>query len=111
MEALGLKVVVWQASSRGDQIQIEQSPASPFDVTGVVDAREDAAAALSGAGRAAAFASLDADLMRQVVPIAPFANGNQRDAFSSRIGCQTFNAVVGIDIVDLCVKEPTANGG
>ncbi len=143
LEALGLKVVVWQASSRGEQIQLEQNPASAFDVTpeawlldypdpvdvinvlthtgslqnasffsdAVFDAREDAAAALSGAARAAAFASLDEDLMREAVPIAPFANGNQRDAFSSRIGCQTFNPVVGMDIVDLCVKEPAANGG
>jgi peptide/nickel transport system substrate-binding protein len=143
LEALGLKVVVWQAASRGDQIRIEQSSASPFDVTSdewlldypdpvdvvnllthsgspgnasvfsdpVFDAREDAAAVLSGAPRATAFASLDEDLMRQAVPIAPFANGNQRDAFSARIGCQTFNPAVGMDIVDLCLKEPAANGG
>jgi hypothetical protein len=75
------------------------------------DAREDAARALSGADRAAAFASLDDDLMRQAAPIAPFANLNQRDAFSSRIGCQTFNTVFDMDIVDLCLKDPTANGG
>jgi hypothetical protein len=49
--------------------------------------------------------------MRQAAPIAPFANLNQRDAFSSRIGCQTFNPVFDMDIVDLCLKDPTANGG
>lgn len=135
LEALGLKVVVWQAASRSQQIQIEQDPASAFDVSAeewlldypdpvdvinmlthtgspqnasifsdpAFDAREDAAAVLGGAGRAAAFASLDEDLMRQAIPIAPFAVGNQRDAFSSRIGCQTFNAV-GMDIVDLCLR-------
>jgi hypothetical protein len=84
-------------------------PALAF-VSTTFDAREDAAGALSGADRAA-FASLDDDLMRQAAPIAPFANLNQRDAFSSRIGCQTFNPVFDMDIVDLCLKDPTANGG
>lgn len=49
--------------------------------------------------------------MRRDVPIAPFGNLNARDAFSSRIGCQTFNPVFQMDLLDLCLKEPAASGG
>lgn len=68
------------------------------------DARMDAAAALSGQARYDAYAQLEEDLLRQDAPIAPYGSGNSRDAFSARIGCQTYSPPFGMDIVALCLK-------
>jgi oligopeptide transport system substrate-binding protein len=135
LQQLGLNPTVWRVS-RGDQIAIEQNPASPFDVsaegwtadypdprdfidellhTGSVqnfsgfsdpafDARMDATSTLAGQARYDAYAQIDEDVMRSDSPIAPYANANNRDAFSSRIGCQTFSPPFGMDLVALCLK-------
>jgi oligopeptide transport system substrate-binding protein len=68
------------------------------------DARMDAAATLVGQARFDAYAQIDEDIMRQDAPIAPYGSGNNRDAFSARIGCQTFSPPFGMDIVALCLK-------
>jgi ABC-type oligopeptide transport system substrate-binding subunit len=68
------------------------------------DAREDAASALFGPDRYAAYAQLDEDLMRQDVPLAPYGNINDRNAFSARIGCQSYSPPFGMDMVALCLK-------
>ena len=68
------------------------------------DARMDATSVLSGQARYDAYARIDEDVMRQDAPIAPYGNANNRDAFSSRIGCQTFSPPFGMDVVALCLK-------
>jgi ABC-type oligopeptide transport system substrate-binding subunit len=57
----------------------------------------------AGAARAAAFAKLDAGLTK-AAPIVTFAYPGQRDFFSSRIGCQTFQPAYGMDLGALCVR-------
>jgi peptide/nickel transport system substrate-binding protein len=68
------------------------------------DQKLDAAAALSGGARYAAYANLDEDLTRNAAPVAPFGNINSRDFFSARIGCQTFSPPFGMNIAALCLR-------
>jgi ABC-type oligopeptide transport system substrate-binding subunit len=91
-----------------DDINLLTHTGSPGNLGGfsnaAFDAREDAAAGLFGADRLAAYAQLDADLMRDAVPLAPYGDINNRDAFSARIGCQAFTPPFGMDIAALCLK-------
>jgi peptide/nickel transport system substrate-binding protein len=68
--------------------------------------RMDAAAGLSGSRRYAAYAKLDADLMRQAAPIIPYANGYRVDFISKRTGCIVFapGAASGLDYAAACLK-------
>jgi oligopeptide transport system substrate-binding protein len=70
----------------------------------VFDQRMGAAAELSGDARYAVYAQLDADLMRDAAPAAPFAVANARSLFSARIGCQTYSPPFGMDLVALCLR-------
>lgn len=65
----------------------------------------EAAAKLSGPSRYDAYARLDADLVRNAAPMVAFANGTSQDFFSSRIGCQTYQPVFGMDITALCLRH------
>jgi hypothetical protein len=58
---------------------------------------------LVGTARTDAYASLDEDLTR-TAPWAAWGNDNNRDFFSARIGCQTFQPPVGIDLAALCLR-------
>jgi peptide/nickel transport system substrate-binding protein len=68
-----------------------------------INRRLDEAAALTGADRYRAYARLDADLTRHLVPWAPFATDSDQDFFSARIGCQLDQPIYGIDLGALCV--------
>jgi peptide/nickel transport system substrate-binding protein len=64
-----------------------------------------AAARLSGPKRYRAFARLELKLERDFVPAAAFATDASRDFFSARIGCQTYQPVMGIDLAALCLRN------
>lgn len=62
-----------------------------------------AAETMTGAARFDRYGQLDVEAM-QKAPLAVFENPGFRDFFSSRIGCQTFTAVYGMDLALLCLK-------
>jgi peptide/nickel transport system substrate-binding protein len=68
--------------------------------------RMDAAARLSGSRRYAAYAKLDADLMRQAAPMIPYANEYRLDFVSKRTGCIVLapGAASGLDYAAACLK-------
>jgi ABC-type oligopeptide transport system substrate-binding subunit len=70
------------------------------------DRRMGAAARLSGSRRYAAYARLDADLMRHAAPIIPFANEYRLDFVSKRTGCIVLapGAASGLDYAAACLK-------
>jgi peptide/nickel transport system substrate-binding protein len=63
-----------------------------------------AAARLSGPERYLTYGALDLDLARNVAPLAAFGNVSNRDFFSARIGCQTYNSIYGMDLAALCTR-------
>lgn len=65
----------------------------------------EAAARLTGPKRYRAFARLELELERDFVPAAAFATDASRDFFSARIGCQTYQPVMGIDLAALCLRN------
>lgn len=68
--------------------------------------RMEAAAALSGASRYAAYAKLDTDLMRNAVPLVPYANEYRLEFFSARVGCVVIAPAVGaLDYAAACLKR------
>jgi peptide/nickel transport system substrate-binding protein len=70
--------------------------------------RMDAAAALSGSSRYAAYAKLDADLMREAVPLVPYANEYRLEFVSARVGCTVIAPAVGaLDYAAACLKKQT----
>ena len=95
-----------------------QDPADTFDPSidgaGVLaansfqDAAVDREAAaddrLTGQARIRAFARLDIELARHVVPAAAFAVGLTADFLSARMGCVTYQPVYGMDLAALCVR-------
>jgi peptide/nickel transport system substrate-binding protein len=68
--------------------------------------RMDAAAKLSGSRRYAAYARLDADLMREAAPIIPYANEFRLEFVSKRTGCVVLapGAASGLDFAAACLK-------
>jgi peptide/nickel transport system substrate-binding protein len=66
-----------------------------------------AAAQYYGPQRYLTYGALDLDIARNAAPLAAFGNGSSYDFFSSRIGCQTFNGIYGIDLAALCTRSPT----
>jgi peptide/nickel transport system substrate-binding protein len=69
--------------------------------------RLEAAARLSGSRRYAAYAKLDADLMRQAAPIIPYANEYKLEFVSKRTGCIVLapGAASGLDFAAACLKK------
>ena len=65
----------------------------------------EAAAKLSGPKRYRAYARLELELERKLIPAAPFATDASRDFFSARIGCQTYQPFWGIDLAALCLRR------
>ena len=62
-----------------------------------------AAARLSGDARLQAYGDLDVELARDAAPLAAWVNDNDRDFFSSRIGCQVYQPIYAMDLAALCV--------
>jgi peptide/nickel transport system substrate-binding protein len=69
--------------------------------------RMEAAARLSGSRRYAAYAELDADLMREAAPIIPYANEYKLEFVSKRTGCIVLapGAASGLDFAAVCLKS------
>jgi ABC-type transport system substrate-binding protein len=63
------------------------------------------AAKLSGPKRYRAYARLELELERDLVPAAAFATDASRDFFSARIGCQLYQPFWGIDLAALCLRH------
>jgi YVTN family beta-propeller protein len=70
-----------------------------------INRRLDAATRLSGPARYLAFAKLDEHLARDVAPLVAVANATRQDFFSSRMGCQIYQPIYGIDLAALCVRS------
>jgi peptide/nickel transport system substrate-binding protein len=73
----------------------------------IFNRRMEAAARLSGSRRYAAYARLDADLMRQAAPIIPYANEYKLEFVSKRTGCIVLapGAASGLDFAAVCLKS------
>jgi YVTN family beta-propeller protein len=68
-----------------------------------------AASRLSGVARAQAYARLDLELTRDIVPSINFDNPVAQDFFSPRIGCQLYQPMVGMDLAALCIRGHQAS--
>jgi YVTN family beta-propeller protein len=64
-----------------------------------------AAARLSGPRRYLAYGKLDAELARDAAPYAALWNYPERDFFSARMGCETYQPVYGVDLAALCIRH------
>jgi peptide/nickel transport system substrate-binding protein len=64
-----------------------------------------AAATLSGPARYIAYRRLDAELAQNAAPWVAYANSLSTDFFSSRIGCQVYQPVYGMDLAGLCIRR------
>jgi ABC-type transport system substrate-binding protein len=63
------------------------------------------AASLAGPERYAAYGKLDVEIMKNAAPVAPILNANRRYLVSSRLGCFTYQPVLGVpNLAALCVK-------
>jgi ABC-type transport system substrate-binding protein/DNA-binding SARP family transcriptional activator len=71
-----------------------------------VDALLAAAARQSGLARAFAYARADRILVRDFVPYLAYANESEHDFFSTRIGCQRYAPIEGMDLGSLCIHTP-----
>jgi peptide/nickel transport system substrate-binding protein len=67
-----------------------------------VNKKLDEAAATTGADRATAYAKLDEEIARDYSPLVAWGVDNDRDFFSSKVGCILHHAVYGIDIATMC---------
>lgn len=83
-------------ASRNDNVAYFDDP--------VYNRRMKAAAALTGAKRAAAYGVLARAMMRDDPPWAPLGNVNDRILLSAQVGCFTYNAIYGVDLAALCLK-------
>ncbi|MGN6379883.1 MAG: ABC transporter substrate-binding protein [Gaiellales bacterium] len=55
--------------------------------------------------RARSFEAFDLLVARRYAPLAAYAIPNQTDYFSSRVGCQVYQPVFGIDLTQLCLRR------
>src|SRR5206468_8590100 len=55
-----------------------------------------------GTNRYGEYSKLDLSMSRDYAPITGLATIDSFDFFSSRVGCQTFNPMLGMDLVALC---------
>jgi ABC-type transport system substrate-binding protein len=63
------------------------------------------AAGLAGPTRAKAYAKLDLNIAKHASPLAAWDVDNERDFFSSRMGCQLYHPVYGMDIAAMCLRK------
>ena len=64
-----------------------------------------AAAALTGQQRYAAYAALEADLLRNASPAAPILHRDEQEFFSARVGCVVYEPIYTIDLAALCLRR------
>jgi ABC-type oligopeptide transport system substrate-binding subunit len=62
------------------------------------------ASRLSGDERFTTYAELDADIVKNGAPLAAWDNDNQKDFFSSKVGCQLYHPVYTMDLATLCLR-------
>ncbi len=67
------------------------------------NAQLQAAEQLTGPARFTAYGDLDVNLVRNEAPLVAIGAFNSRDFFSSRIGCQTYVPIFGMDLAALCI--------
>jgi ABC-type oligopeptide transport system substrate-binding subunit len=63
------------------------------------------AARLSGPARYLAYGRLATDLARNGAPWVTYGSMQSYDFFSSRMGCQLYQPVYGIDLATLCIRS------
>jgi peptide/nickel transport system substrate-binding protein len=82
------------------------NPSTPgFDVARRYREHIATAARLSGNRRLRAFGQLDIDIAAHDAPVVAFATATARDFFSSRVGCQTYQPIYGMDLAALCLRD------
>jgi YVTN family beta-propeller protein len=64
-----------------------------------------ATAALTGQQRYAAYAALEADLLRNASPAAPILHRDDQEFFSARVGCVVYEPIYTIDLAALCLRR------
>ncbi len=69
------------------------------------DRKLAAAAALTGQQRYAAYATLEADLLRNAAPAAPVLHHDEQEFFSARVGCVVYEPIYTIDLAALCLRR------
>jgi YVTN family beta-propeller protein len=84
-------------------VQLEDPANLPTFADARYAARLAAASELSGSERLLAYARLDADLVRDAVPLVAYGNASRHELFSARMGCQTYG-FYGLDLAALCVR-------
>jgi Calx-beta domain/PASTA domain len=76
----------------------------------VFNDRMHAANELVGDARYEAFADIEADLEQEAAPWAAWANPNDNEFFSQRIGCHTFENADIVDLAALCLRPEISVG-
>jgi peptide/nickel transport system substrate-binding protein len=89
----------------GRRIQADHNPnTSYFDDAGY-NRKLEAASRLSGAQRLQAYGALDAEIMRNAAPLAPYVNTNARVFVSQELGCFNYSNVnSAVNLVAVCKK-------
>ena len=67
--------------------------------------KANAAAALLGPRRYLTYGALDAEAAGAYAPMIAVGNAITQDFFSSRIGCQVYQPVFGMDLAAMCLKH------
>jgi ABC-type transport system substrate-binding protein len=67
--------------------------------------RLDAAIGIPSPGRELALGKLDVDVARTAAPWAAVANDREHYFFSSRVGCQRYSALYGVELASLCIRR------
>jgi peptide/nickel transport system substrate-binding protein len=73
-----------------------------------VNKQLDEAAATTGSDRVAAYSKLNEELVKNVSPLVAWGVDNDRDFFSSQMGCILHHPVYGMDIASMCMEQPSA---
>jgi peptide/nickel transport system substrate-binding protein len=89
----------------GRRIQADNNVNLSYFNNAAYNRKIEAASRQFGQARLNAYASLDADIMRNQAPIAPYINTNAKILVSSRVGCYTFSVTTGsTNLVGVCLK-------
>ncbi len=71
----------------------------------VVTRRLRAAERLTGDARIRAYAQLDAELTRDIVPSVSYDYTENGDLLSARMGCEVYQPIYGMDLAALCLRK------
>jgi peptide/nickel transport system substrate-binding protein len=97
-------VTFFEPLLNGKNIQQTSNSNESYFNDPVYNRKIEQAAALSGAKRTQAWAALDADIMKNAVPWAPFLNITIRDFVSKSTGCYLYHPVWEFDLAAACKK-------